>query len=501
MKNYLRRAALLLAVCFGISFAGAAPVWQRLDTDDFTIYSDASVNDLKDFAVNYSAFRQVLADLFMPAGRKPSRSTLILFKKGSSLKKYGPVSKDHDFNLLTFTAQVDDSALLALAISGDQKHACELAFEFETVFALRRAGCFLPIWMSQGAGMVLSSLKVEKGKCMLGDDINGYSWIFRDSGELLPWDKFFLTGRDSDEYKGKKQAGVFQAQAWGLMIWLLFSQHHPRETFEALAANVRAKSYLEAVQDTTGLESEQFVTAITAHLKQRNHGYQCPFDEQKVRASLQLSPAPEVEVHVQLANLLVAAERYAEASNELNQAQALAPEAACVKEAAARQALRDEQKDDAVKFYRDAIAAGTKNPMAYLVSASARLDEYSSNGIDYAGGGGPSTETAVSEIEKALALNPGNMRAYRVLGRAFYILPKFTEERLAELTPALVKGADGCSARFYRALLYERLEMLDPCMSDLRLIIDDPDALQWTIRAAQERLARVKARMRDNELR
>jgi len=501
MSNYLRWGALLLAICIGLNLAGAAPAWQRLDTDDFTIYSDAAANDIKDFAVSYTAFRQVLSDLLIPAGRRPSRSTLILFKRASSLEKYGPIAKNDDFNLLTFTAQVDDSALLALAISGDQKHACEIAFEFETVFALRRAGCFLPIWMSQGAGMVLSSLKVEKGECIVGEDINGYTSIFRDSGELLPWDKFFLTGRDSDEYKGKKQAGVFQAQAWGLMSWILFSQHHPRESFETLTTNVREKSYLEAVQSSTGLRSEQFVNAVTAYLKQRNHGYRSSFDEQKVRAGLQLSPAPEVEVHVQLANLLAAAERYADASKQLKQALALAPEAACVKEAAARQASRDEQKDDAVKLYREAIVAGTKNPMAYLVSANARLDEYSSSGIDYAGGGGPSTQTAIDEIEHALVLNPGNMWAYRLLGRAFYILPKLTEERLAELTPGLVNGADGCSARFYRALLYERLEMLGPCMNDLLLIINDPDALRWTKNSAQERLARIKTRMRDNERR
>lgn len=494
MKNYLRRGGLGLAICFIIGFAEAAPTWQRLDTDDFTIYSDASVNDVKEFAVNYTAFRQVLCSLVMPTGRKPARSMLILFKRGSSVKKYGPISKDDDSTLLTFTAQVDDSALLALAVSGDRKRACEVAFEFETIFAVQRAGYFLPTWMSQGTGMVLSSLEVRKGKCIVGDDIDDRSDAFLQSGEQLPWDKFFLTGRGSDEYTGKKQAGVFQSQAWALMYWVLFSQRHPRESFEALAKSIRERSYLEAVQDTTGMKSEQFVRAITTYLKQKNPTYECSFDEQKVRAGLLLSPAPEAEVHVQLSNLLAAAERYEEANNELNQALALAPEAPCVKEACARQALRNQLKEEAVKLYRDAITAGTKNPMAYLVSAGARLDEYSSSGTDYAGGGGQSTETAIGEIKKALELNPGNLQAYRLLGRAFYILPKLMEDQLAELTPALVAGADGCGVRYYRALLYERLGKLDPCMNELRLIIDDPDASQWNKRAAQDRLTRLERR-------
>jgi tetratricopeptide (TPR) repeat protein len=346
--------------------------------------------------------------------------------------------------------------------------------------------------MTQGTGMVMASLDVEKMKCRIGADIDDQTTFFLNSNNQLPWEKFFLIGRDSDEYKGKKHRGVFQAQASALMRWILLSKQHPRETFAALAARIREESFLEAVEGTAGTKATEFTDSIARYLNGRAKCYECPFNEQKVRASLQLSPAPEAEIHVQLANLLVAAERYDEADNEFKHALALAPEAVCVKEAAARQALRQQEKDDAVKLYRDAIAAGTKNPIAYLVSANARLDEYASSSIDYAGGGGPSTETAISEIKKALELNPSNMQAYRLLGRAYYILPSFTEERLADLTPALVDGADGCSVRYYRALLYERLEKLEQCIGDLHLIIDDPHASQWNKRAAQDRLARIE---------
>jgi len=255
------------------------------------------------------------------------------------------------------------------------------------------------------------------------------------------------------------------------------------------------------VQDMTGVKAKEFTNSIAGHLNGRTKAYECAFDEQKVRAGLRLNPASDADVHVQLANLLAAAERFDEADVELKQAQALTPEATCVKEAVARQALRNQQKDEAVKLYRAAIAAGTKNPMAYLVSAGARLDEYASSRTDYAGGGGPSTEIAIGEIEKALELNRSNMDAYRLLGRAFYILPQLTEERLAELTPALVTGAEGCNVRLYRALLYERLEKLKLCASDLQLILDDPDVSQRTKYSARDRLATIERKMKAIERR
>lgn len=492
MKNIVRRAGLLLVALCWLNLAGAAPVWQRLDTDGFTIYSDGSPNDIKEFAVNFAAFRQVLRELFLPAGRPLPRSTLILFRKASSLKKYGPVAKDDDFTLTTFTSQLDDSPLIVLALSGDRERAWEMLFEFETVFALQRAGYFLPIWMTQGTGMVLASLEVEKGKATVGRNIGDRADVFLNSGDSLPWDKFFQIGRGSEEYQGKKQAGVFQTQAWALMHWILLSGKSPRESFERLATKIREKGFMEAVEEATGVPSKQFTARISSHLNKGKSSYRFLFDERTTRAGLQLVAAADAEVHAQLANVLAAAERFDESAIELNQAMALAPDAICVKEAAARQALRRDEKDEAVKLYREAIAAGTKNTRAYLVSAIARIDECGSGGIDYAGGGGPSTEVAIAEIQKALELNPSSMDAYRMLGRALYILPKLTEDRLADLAPALVSGEEGCSVRYYRALLYQRLEKTEECMSDLRIIVNDPDASRQHKHWAQDRLAKME---------
>jgi len=496
MKYILSGVWLFLAIGLMSSALDAAPKWQRLETDGFTIYSDASATDIKEFAVNYTAFRQVMTDFFMPAGRKLAPSIFILFRKESSLKKYGPVSEDDDFNLLTFTAQVDGSALLAVAISGDRDRACEMVFEFETVLALQRAGYFLPTWMTQGTGMVLSNLEVGKDRCSFGADIDGYSDLFMNQGKQLPWDEFFRTGRDSDEYKGRSAGGIFHAQAWALMHWVLLSQKNPGEQFAKLAAAIREKGYLESVEEITGVKARNLSVAVGKHLSGRVPTFECAFDAQKVRMGFQLVPAPEAELHVQFANLLVAAGRHDEASKELEQATALAPDLISAKEAAARQALRNQQNEDAVNLYRAAIAGGSKNPIAYLISAGARLDEYSMGNADYEGGGGPSTEVAIGEIRKALEINPGSMQAYRLLGRAFYILPKFTEDRLADLAPALVKGAEGCDVRYYRALLYRRLGKIEECMNDLRLIIDDPDASQRNKRSANDHLTRLEKQLK-----
>ena len=471
--------------------AGAAPVWQRLETEEFEIISDASSSDILGFAVGYTAFRHAFNEILAPSGRKVPRSCLVLFRRGSAMQKYGPKTEDSDHELLTFTTQVDDMALVAMSISGNRDQALRLAYEFETVWALQRVGYLVPTWMAQGTGMVLSSLELKKGKCFFGDQRDDRAEAFLGTNDLLAWNHFFEISRGSDEYTGKKQAGVFQTQSWALMHWILLGKEHPRDEFEKLAASLRKTTDLEAVQNVTGSQSKDFTKAIVRHLRGKDVIYELSFDEKDVRAKLILKPATEAEVHVQLANILAAANRYAEAYKELDQAVALAPQSTYVKEALARRAIHEERNDDAAKFYRDAIASGSTNPRAYLYSASTRLDEYSSGGVDYAGAGGASTELALVEIRKALALNPGSAEGYRLLGRGLYILPKIAEKDIEELSFGVRNGADGCRVRFYRALLYLRMEKKSECVEDLKVIIADSDASHHTRRSAQDRLAKL----------
>jgi tetratricopeptide (TPR) repeat protein len=427
-------------------------------------------------------------------GQRLPTTVLLLFKRSDGLKKYGPANEDDDHTLVTFTSQVDDAALMVASIAGNRRKAMEMLFEFETVWTMQRLGYFLPIWMTQGTGMVMASVEIRNGKCVVGTSRENLTESYLESGDHLAWPKFFSVSRGSPEYTGKKQAGVYQLQSWALMHWLLLEGGKPRVVFEKLAAAIKATGFSEAVESVSGFPPEGFGKAIGRHFRVGDCRYETAFDEKGVRGRLKPVPAPDVEVHVQLANALASAKRDAESDRELELAASLAPDSVAVKEAGARKAIREDRKDDAVKLYREAIDAGSTNARAILFSASARLDEYSTGNVDYAGGGGPSTEVALQEIRRVLKMNSSDFDAYRLMGRALFVLPRLSEEMVAELEPAVMAGEDGCRVRYYRALLRDRLGDIESAIKDLRTILDDSEASNFTRRSAQALLARLEKR-------
>ncbi len=489
--RFSKRYALMLGLTFLASLMQAAPKgfgsWQRLEMDDFSILSDASTKDIETFATTYAAFRHVMREQVVGPTVKLPRSVLVLFRRDQTFREHVPASKDDKFVLTNFTTEVDGTALTALSVSGDQSAAAGALFEFETIWMLRRAGVWVPLWMSQGTGQVLSTLRLRKGRCLFGEsDLRFTEALNRSS--YLPWPRFFGISNDSPEYLGNREPGLYHGQAWALMNWVLLSKPGGQQRFMKLVEELKPSLPGKAIADVMGISEQKFGQLSYGAMK--TSAVWVPFDEKAVRVAWRVVPAGEAEVRAQLTDLLAAAGKADAAAGELAQAQLLAPEAPFVLEARARAALRKPDREEAASLYQRAIAAGSKNPQAYLVSANVRLDGSSvGGGTDYPGGGGNNAQLALGEIRQALALVPGSLEAYEAMGRAFFIAPKITVDDIEELSRGI--GPGRTRVRHYRALLYERLDKRAESIADLQAVIADPDCPSSLRRSSQQRLAEV----------
>jgi tetratricopeptide (TPR) repeat protein len=152
-------------------------------------------------------------------------------------------------------------------------------------------------------------------------------------------------------------------------------------------------------------------------------------------------------------------------------------------------ALHDDDPRSAAEFYRQAIAAGSKNPRAYTYSAYARLNESSTGGTDYMGAGGKNVYEAIEELRRAIQLDSGNVWAYQQLGRAFFLAQKLPEGAIAELSKGIGSTEESSQILHYRALLHRRNEQLDDYLADLKQLasyLEPSDALR------EKRLAQWK---------
>ncbi len=484
----LRRFWLVIGVWAGVCHGEgqAATKWTKVQADDFVVLSDASEKDAVEFTVGYSAFRHTLREFLVPGAVLPP-STVVVFRRQDTLQGYVPQPKSRDTEMVSFSTEVDAEALVALSLGGDRAQALELTYEFETMWVLRRLGYFLPVWMGQGAGEVLASLQVKKDKCVLGDGPERMESRWRQTTPIA-WEKFFNLHNESPEYAGKRADGMVQAQAWALMHRILLGGDGGRERFEALAGKLRTATGPEAVEAVLGVAPQDLTKEIAKHFLRRNTRREIPFDSARVRAALKPVAASEPEVQVHLANLLVAAGKPDEAEAAFLRGQAVVPEAPAVKEWLARRELRNNRPEDAARLYREAIAGGSRNPVAYQVSADQRMTESRSSNGDRSGGGGPDIETSLAEIRQAIRLNPGSGDAYRLLGRALFLHPRPAKEHAAELSRGIAPGADGGVVQFYRASLYERLGLRAEYVEDLTQLTAAKTTSASVRRLAQERL-------------
>lgn len=492
IARLVSQASFLFVLMLGALPADAATKqkWLRASTDEVYILSDASPKAVAEYAVKYSAFRQAFARILAPEGHPPPPVVLILFRSEKELRDH-LARTDKNSTTVAANIEVDNMAMLALADSGDRDQALSMAFEFDTIWSLRRVGYFLPLWMTQGTGEVMASLQIKKGECVIGNDLARVAAGWNRS-TLLPWKRFFDIYAGSPEYSGKNANGVYQAQAWALMNCILFQEGEPRDRFMGLAKKISDRQdEMQAVESLVGVPAEKLEKAISRHLG-GNHEVKIPFDEKAILARLKIEPADEAEVMVRESDLLVTYGREDEGNALVDRAAALAPQATYVNEALARREMRRQDQTAAARFYRMAIAAGSTNTNAWIISAAERLTQVQAYGGDMAGGGNKGTRIALDEVHHALQLDPGSMDAWRLLGRVYFVLEQAEEAGLADLSRVVTDSENGLQVRYYRGLLHSRLGHAEEAVADLSHIATHARAPEVVRRSAANFLTQLQ---------
>ncbi|MEO6992320.1 MAG: hypothetical protein ABI273_01710 [Lacunisphaera sp.] len=467
-----RRVLMAGFACVTGSTCLAAPstnAWIKIQTNELLVYSDAPQKEVVECTLRYVAYRRAFSKLFgVPAADLPA-STLIIFRTKKSFLAAVVSEQRPNTETLNYSAEVDGVPLNGFALSDDLDAALQSTFEFETIWTLPRVGYSVPIWMSQGAGEVLSSLSIAKGRCMVGHYIEN---TYRDTFE---WEPFFGMTTTSEAYRDPRQLSDYLGQAWGLMHWVLLDGDHggaDGEHFMGIARRLARSNALDAVVAEMNTDVAHLNRAISRHLSQ-SPLTPIPFDETAERARLVPQVAPEVEVLIQMANLLNAAGKFRQSDAQLDRAIALAPDLPLVKEASARQMERDQRPDDALRLYREAITKGSTNASAYLVSATARLEKLRITNHEIIGHGGTEAQLAADELRQAVRLSPSNAEAFDLLGRALLLQPEISQKDVADLTPGIARDGNKGTVLYYRALLYSRLGQMEKSHADLLEIIHD----------------------------
>lgn len=406
--------ALLLFVLIAPLTVEAKDNWLRVQTKNFTLVGNASEKDMRQVATKLEQFRDVFTRLFTAAKfTSPVPTTVLVFKSKSSYKPFalpnaaGYFQKGEDVNYITLSTETyaDDPFSI-------------IYHEYGHLMIDNTVGN-VPAWFNEGLAEYYSTFAIEEDrKVHLGELIPYHLMTLREE-KLLPLRKLFAVDLYSPEYNEKDKKGIFYAQSWALVHYLMFSNNTERRS--QLGKFINYIGAGAAIEDAFKRAFQTDIETMEKELKKYVAGHtfkmQVATFERKLEVDREFTVTPLTEGHAQayLGDLLLHLNRLSDADTRLQQALALDAKQPMALASLGILRARQGRFDEARKTLQEAVAGNSGNYLAhyYYAFALSREGMDTNNFVRHY-----SAETASlmrAELTRAIDLNPNFPESYSLL--------------------------------------------------------------------------------------
>lgn len=221
-------AALLVLLCAGPALAlpSRNDPWIQVRSPHFTLFSNAGEAATRRFALDLEQLRSALAQL-NPGLQlaSPAPVWVYVFKNSAAFAPYryvrdGKLQGGEGY----FVAHPYASYI---AVDGDQEGEARGAIYHEYLhYVLANNYPGLPLWLDEGLAEYYSTFAVRDGEVKLGLPLPHHvSWLRRN--RLLPLTEVLTLEETSPGYDEDRRRGIFYAQAWALVHYLM-TQRRPQ---------------------------------------------------------------------------------------------------------------------------------------------------------------------------------------------------------------------------------------------------------------------------------
>ncbi len=409
-------AVLLLAIMAVVPVSGLPRPkerWLRLDSGNFTVFSNAGALTTRRIVGDLESLRATLSALSPDTElASPVPTTIYVFKNDAAFRPYKPLYNGRPANFAGYFR----SHQLGNYVAVDGNPAGEpqrLVYHEYLHEILRNNHPAMPLWLNEGMAELYSTFEVAAGVAKIGLPIRSH--LAELSGQrLMSLDQLRAIRRDDRDYNEGTRQGLFYAQSWAIAHYLLIGNaDRQRQT----------KSFLEALHEDVP-EAEAFARAfpggaasLIREVEIYVRGYQLPVLAAKVSweidTEVMISELTRAETLFRLGDLLAHgdASQMPAARAHLEAAMAEAPNHAGTQ---ARLALLDQRAGNdaaALAGFRRAATLAPDDPSIQYVFGNALLVSL---------GEGPLTPAKVSATDRARLLEARAALERSVGGRPGY---------------------------------------------------------------------------------
>jgi len=219
---------------------------------------------------NLEEFRAAFASLF-PWVREEQASvgtTVVVFKDDSSFRPYKPLYEGKPANVAGYFQAGPDVNFIALTAAAETPHV----IYHELVHSFTKDATAMPLWAGEGLAEFYGVMEIaSNGKeLLLGRPMTDHVLTLSRTSPL-PLETFFAVEHDSPHYNEKTKQGIFYAQSWAIIHYLMLGnegQHRPHlaRYLELLS---RGNSIEESFRQAFQMEPAQLERELNAYLRRR----------------------------------------------------------------------------------------------------------------------------------------------------------------------------------------------------------------------------------------
>jgi tetratricopeptide (TPR) repeat protein len=462
-RSFPRKLALALVILsltvLAQRTAQAKDTWIKVQSQNFTLIGNASEKDVRQVATRLEQFREVFSRLFPKAKLEiPVPTTVIVFKSMSSYKPFNPSNDAGYFQ------KGDDVNYITLTNDATQNPFSVIYHEYVHLLIDNISGN-APTWFNEGLAEYYSTFIIEEDrKVHLGELIPYHLITLRDD-KLYPLRKLFAVDRSSPEYNEGSKRGMFYAESWAMVHYILQGNNGQRapqlgKFLQLLGSNVGAD---EAVKQSFGTDIDSFEKELKKYIDGHTFRMQVATFEHKLEVDSQLksSPVSEAEAEAYLGDLLLHTNQLTNAETRLQQALAEDPDLPMAHASLGIVRMRQRKFDEAKKFLQQAVDAQSSNYLTHYYYAYALSREGMDSMNVVRGYSAESGSLMRAELRKAIQLNPTFPESYSLLAFVNMVTGEELDDSIVLLKKALTISPGKQILSFHLAQIYMRQEKFD----------------------------------------
>ena len=446
----MKRLTLVLAasLCFLIPAmpgpAGAVKdTWTSVRSKNFFLIGNASEKEIRQVALRLEQFREVSSRLFIRANiNSPVPTTVVVFKSDSSYRPYQPNANTAGY----FQSGSDVNYITLTTETRSDENPFRTIFHEYTHLLVNNTWGNVPLWLNEGLAEYYSTFAIrDDQRVALGRPIAAHVSVLSDS-RMLPLRTLFKVDQQSPYYNEGDKQGIFYAESWALMHYLILGQNGRRvpqlgKFLELMDTNVPME---EAFQQAFQISVENLEKELQGYIEHYSSPSVSGRFETKLAFDTEMQSAPitEAEAQAYLGDLLLHSNR-ADAEGYLQKALALDPQLAIANASMGMLRLRQGKTDEARRCLERAVAADSRNYLnhyyyAFVLSREGMDDSQTLSA--YA----PETAAKIrAELKQAIELRSDYPESYILL--AFVNL--VTDSQLDESIGLLKRVLATCPGR------------------------------------------------------